>query len=587
MTTNADTRPRSAAHPWRAAVALGSGAALVAGVVLGGGVALAPPALAGDLGVYDPPETTSPETPAELLAAGVVYQVREGEAVAPSTAAAVVSEAAGVPIGTLAAPAGDGTVAVDFTTSVPASTARRAAQALAAVPAVAWAEPNFLAESAASPPVTPRDEYFREYQWHLWDYRTGSVRGVALPAGGYSSKALSLWPRTRGNGTVVAVLDTGITPHPDLDGRLVAGYDMISSRAAARDGDGRDSDPTDEGDLNSGATSSWHGTHVAGIIGAATDRTGMTGIAPTARIQPVRVLGSGGGTFADIAAGVTWASGGTVPGTTRNRTPARVLNLSIQTEIDLACPEVLQQAVDGARRRGAVVIAAAGNAAKSALKSVPANCDGVITVAAVDRDGRRTSYTNTGRAVDIAAPGGSGADGTVSSYVWSTWNAGTRSPGEPTWVGMYGTSQAAPSVAGAAALLAGMGLQGQALEKALLSSVSQFPAYASGRCSTRMCGAGVLDLRKVLVPLGAAKIAGTGAVGQTLTASVPAGFTGKVTGHRYRWFRDGTAITGATGRTYRVVAADRGARLTVTVTPRSTGSFYARSTSSGGVLVAR
>lgn len=585
MTTNPGTRPRTRTHAWRSAVALGSGAALVAGLTVGGGAALATPALAGGLDVYDPP--ASARTTPEPLAAGVVYRVRDGRSLAPSTAGALASQSAGIAVGTLSAPAGEGAVAVDFTTPVPASTARRAVRALEADPAVEWAEPNYLAESAASPPVTPRDEYFREYQWHVWDYRTGSVRGVALPAGGYSTKALSLWPRTRGNGAVVAVLDTGITAHPDLDGRLVAGYDMISSASAARDGNGRDADPTDEGDLNSGASSSWHGTHVAGIIGAATDATGMTGIAPNARIQPVRVLGAGGGTFADIAAGVTWASGGTVSGTTKNRTPARVLNLSIQTEADLACPAVLQKAVDGARARGAVVIAAAGNASKSSQKSVPANCDGVITVAAVDRDGRRTSYTNSGRDVDLAAPGGSGADGSVSSYVWSTWNDGMRSPGEPSWVGMFGTSQAAPSVAGAAALLAGMGLKGAALEKALLSAVSQFPAYSSGRCTTSQCGAGVLDLRKVLAPQGAATITGTGKVGQTLTASVPAGFTGKVTGHRYRWYRDGKAISGATTKTYRVVAADRGARLTVTVTPRSTGSFYARSTSSGGVVVAR
>ena len=565
---------------WRAAVARVCVTTVAAGIVLG---AVPGQASAGDLGVYEPPETTT----AEPQAAGIVYQVPPGAAVAPSTAAAVVSTSAGVAVGTLAAPAGDGTIAVDFVRPVSASTARRAAQELAEDPAVVWAEPNYLAESAASPPVTPRDEYFREYQWHVWDYRTGAVGGVTVPAGGYSTRALSLWPRTKGNGVVVAVLDTGITPHPDLDGRLVAGYDMISSRTSARDGDGRDPDPTDEGDLAHGSSSSWHGTHVAGIVAAATDRTGMTGIAPNARVQPVRVLGSNGGTFADIAAGVTWASGGSVSGTRRNSTPARVLNLSIQTEADLECPRVLQLAIDGARARGAVVVAAAGNMAKSALRSVPANCDGVITVAALDKDGRRTSYTNTGRAVDVAAPGGSGADGSTSSYVWSTWNDGLSSPGSPTWAGMTGTSQAAPAVAGGAALLAGLGLKGEALERALLSSVSQFPVYSSGRCTTSACGVGRLDLAKVLTPLGPATLAGKGSVGSTLTASVPDGFTGKVTALAYRWYRDGATISGATGRTYRVQPADRGTRLTVRVTPRSTGSYYARSTGSGGVLVPR
>ena len=106
------------------------------------------------------------------------------------------------------------------------------------------------------------------------------------------------------------------------------GVDMIENSATARDGDGRDMNPTDEGDW-AWYPSTWHGTHVAGTIGAAQNEIGISGIAPNVSIQHVRVLGRCGGSLSDIADGVTWASGGTVSGVPANATPAHIINMSL------------------------------------------------------------------------------------------------------------------------------------------------------------------------------------------------------------------------------------------------------------------
>src|SRR5439155_26204113 len=163
------------------------------------------------------------------------------------------------------------------------------------------------------------------------------------------------WDTTSGAGVTVAVLDTGITPHSDLTGNVIAGYDFISDPPTARDGDGRDPNPNDEGDwFNAGEcgsttpeTSSWHGTHVAGTIGALTDNgVGVAGIARNARIEPVRVLGKCGGFTSDIADAITWASGGRVSRVPRNPNPAKVINMSLGGSG--ACGRTFQRPIDGA-----------------------------------------------------------------------------------------------------------------------------------------------------------------------------------------------------------------------------------------------
>ena len=108
--------------------------------------------------------------------------------------------------------------------------AEKFVQSLRLDPDVAYAEPDAVMQIAAA----PNDTYFNE-QWNLWE-SPGGIR------------ATSAWDYTRGEGVVVAVVDTGITPHPDLDTNVLPGYDMIANAADARDGNGRDPDPTDMGD---------------------------------------------------------------------------------------------------------------------------------------------------------------------------------------------------------------------------------------------------------------------------------------------------------------------------------------------------
>ena len=183
----------------------------------------------------------------------------------------------------------------------------------AADPDIEYIEPDLMLR----PLLTPTDSRYLE-QWHYYE----ATGGLNAP---------TAWDSSTGSGVVVAVLDTGYRPHADLAGNIVAGYDMIIDTAVANDGDGRDGSALDPGDWTivgecgggSGASnSSWHGTHVAGTIAAVTNNAaGVAGVAFGARVQPVRVLGKCGGYTSDIADGITWASGGSVPGAPANATP--------------------------------------------------------------------------------------------------------------------------------------------------------------------------------------------------------------------------------------------------------------------------
>lgn len=559
------------------------------------GAALAPAATAAD-GATLPTKDTAAVEKQETLVAGVVYSFKNGLAGSVSgagTAAAHASvrasvqsalKASGVRVtdGVSAVDAGT-TWAVDFATPVSPAEAQAAITALQAVPGITDVEPNYISTAYAAAPVVPTDPYVKQYQWNIWDYSSrGTIDGVAWPNGGYSTHATALWPATKGKNVVVAVLDTGRTAHPQLDGITVAGYDMVSDKTRARDGNARDSNPQDQGDWTSTDDSSWHGTHVAGIIGAKWDGARGVGVAPGVRIQHVRVLARDGGTSADIAAGITWASGGVVSGTSRNRTPAKVINLSLGGKH--ACGSMTQRAIDNARKRGSVVVVSAGNSADSASLYGPGNCKNVVTVAALDEYGQRASYSNYGNAVEISAPGGEYADG--YRPILSTWNTGTTKPGTQTWGQMMGTSQAAPHVSAAAAMLFSLGLRGSEVEAGLKKATSPFPKYPSFptyNCTTTRCGAGYLNLQKVLAPAGDVTISGTAKVGQTLTAKYS--FAGKVNGYKFQWYRNGKAISGATGKTRVATSADKGTYLKVRVTPVGTGTYVSISKYSSGKKV--
>ncbi|MBT6324472.1 MAG: S8 family peptidase [Bdellovibrionales bacterium] len=325
------------------------------------------------------------------------------------------------------------------------------------------------------------------YQWHFFDKQYG----ISLS---------NAWEITQGSKeVVVAVLDTGIINHKDLNEVLLPGADLISDIDVSNDGDGRDQDPEDPGDWISESddcyqglsqSSTWHGTHVAGTISAKGDN-GLfgSGVTWNTKILPVRVLGKCGGYISDIADGIRWAVGISVNGVADNKNPAQVINLSLGAFG--SCPEVLQSAIDEARSRGASIIAAAGNSYSniSIDNFAPANCNGVITVAATNNFGDMAYYSNYGSSINISAPGGEDGNG-----VWSTSNNGTEKSMEDNFKEMSGTSMAAPHVSGVVALILAMNKNlttGQVLN-ILQQSSSQF-SVESTCFGTDHCGTGIVN----------------------------------------------------------------------------------------------
>ncbi|MFF6947903.1 S8 family serine peptidase [Streptomyces iakyrus] len=352
-------------------------------------------------------------------------------------------------------------------------------------PQVAYVVPDRLNKPTA---VTPNDTEYSK-QWDLFE----STAGMNVPAA---------WDTTTGSGVTVAVIDTGYVAHSDLAANIVGGYDFISDTAVSVDGNGRDSNPADPGDWYNAnecgagipaSTSSWHGTHVAGTIAAATNNgKGVAGIAYGAKISPVRVLGKCGGYDSDIIDAITWASGGTVSGVPANTNVAKVINMSLGG--GGACSSATQSAINGAVNRGTSVVVAAGNENTNASSSSPANCNNVITVAATNRAGSRASYSNYGTVVDISAPGGETRT-TTANGILSTLNSGTKTPSSENYTYYQGTSMATPHVAGLAALMksANSALTPAQIESAIKTNARALPGTCSGGC-----GAGLADAAKTV-----------------------------------------------------------------------------------------
>jgi serine protease len=380
-------------------------------------------------------------------------------------------------------------------------------------------------------------------------FASGGAQGPAVgqwylraPAGEAVSaiNAVGAWDlHTGSSSVVVAVLDTGVrTNHPDLAGKLLTGYDMISDATVANDGSGRDSDPGDPGDwvtqgeINANPSlydgcevsdSSWHGTQVAGIVAAATNNAiGMAGSGGHIKLLPVRVLGKCFGYTSDIRAAIRWAAGLPIPGLPTNPNPARVINLSLGS--GGPCDTEDASAVADAIAAGAVVIAAAGNSTGREVGS-PANCPGSIAVAGLRHAGSKVGFSDLGPEIAIAAPGGNcvsiGQNEPCLYPILTTTNSGTQAPAASIYSDStdfsVGTSFSSPLVAGTAALLYSVkaAITPAQVRAALQASARPFPSSGlppdpqtgpiptcqtpgafdqlQCYCTTSTCGAGMLD----------------------------------------------------------------------------------------------
>jgi serine protease len=433
------------------------------------------------------------------------------------------------------------------------SEAKAAAARIAADPEVLYAEPDLPVRAFQT---VPPDASFTLREWHffaptqVYTDRALDLSGnkQVLPTGG--ANLPGAWATTQGlSSIVVALIDSGVAlTHPELAGALLPGFDFVSSDAGglptnfvANDGTGRDNDPTDPGDWISVADktnhpdecddgdpnqtdSSWHGTHMAGTIvgqwgnGAGSNPppgTSTAGIAPNARLLPVRALGKCGGTSSDVADAIVWSAGGTVPGgVPPNPNPARIINLSLGSTGG-TCSATYNAAIAAVSGQ-ALVVAASGNDGVVGV-SQPANCPGVLAVTGHAINGDSADYANVGPEVGISSPGGGAAtqlvttpaivDTDIGFYTWSsvlfgattpasTETGGTRSG--PAVGGFTGTSGATANVAAVAALVlsAKPSLTVSELRNAIVNTARPHPPggfCATGQPGQNMCGRGLLD----------------------------------------------------------------------------------------------
>ncbi|WP_311654542.1 S8 family peptidase [Rothia mucilaginosa] len=387
---------------------------------------------------------------------------------------------------------------VTLSSKLTAEQAEKYMATLSSNPSVATVEPDLLRRSnartrtaanskvaqvaqaaqASNQVVAPNDTLYPQ-QWNLH-----GTKGLAAP---------EAWKTTQGAGVTVAVIDSGIVKHPDLDANVLPGYDFITEPSIARDGNGRDSDPTDQGnweeagvcDADSEASeSNWHGTHVAGSIAAImNNKRGIVGVAPSTKILPVRALGMCGGYDSDIADAMVWAAGGTVEGVPANSNPAKIINLSLGGEG--TCPATYSKAIAEVNKRGAILVVAAGNDGQDASKVAPANCGGSIVVGATDQEGKRSDFSNYGKIVDVSAPG---------SNIMSTVDLGTTVSTGAGYTEYDGTSMAAPQVAGVIALMKSVDPSLNAERAKQILKQSSKPLT----CDVNGCGSGIVNAASAL-----------------------------------------------------------------------------------------
>jgi serine protease len=353
----------------------------------------------------------------------------------------------------------------------------QAAQALTARSDVLYAEPDRRIH-ALQTTVPPNDPLFPSAWW--LNNNPGSLNAV-------NAWKISTGLNSTGLGdTVIAVIDTGILAnHPDLKDKILPGYDFISDPDVAIDGDGRDANPEDPGDINN----SFHGSHVAGLAAASSNNTiGMTGVSWGSRLLPVRVLGFDGGSVSDLIDALAWSAGLPVPGVPNNPHPATVINLSLGETG--ACSSATQAVIHSAIRAGSSVVVAAGNEKLDAWTSNPGNCDGVLNVGAAEPGGAFASYSNHGARLDVITAGGSLRQGLTSTIKTSS--------GEYGYGLETGTSMAAPLVSATIALIKSVNpnLTVAQIRKIITSSVQPLASCRLPDVGT--CTSGLLDAATAL-----------------------------------------------------------------------------------------
>jgi serine protease len=457
--------------------------------------------------------------------------------------------------------------------------------------------------------AVPNDPLFAG-QWYLQAAEPAGINAV----GAWDLSASSL-------GTVVAVLDTGVRfDHPDLKraseaGKLLPGYDMIDADAAglyatANDGNGRDADPSDPGDWVSAqdrsrpeysacseTESSWHGTRVAGVIGALTNNSvGIAGVGWNAWILPVRVLGKCGGYDSDVIDGIRWAAGLPVAGVPDNPHPAKIINLSLGSAT--ACTAAYQNVVDEVAARGVLLVSSAGN--ETGPVNEPANCTGVLGVGGLRHVGTKVGYSSLGEQVGISAPAGNCVNltGACLFPISSTSNNGTTIPGSSIYTDQVtqvtvGTSFSAPLAAGVAALMHGVNgrLSAAALKARMQAGARPFPAAdpslpqcapgldpngASGgqcNCTTATCGAGMLDalgaVNQALRPIADLTLPASYSPGQTLTlvgGASSASCNRTIASYKWEIVSGSGGFNGSTDTANAVVTAPASGSFTVRLT---------------------